>query len=235
MQTLGVIPARGGSQGIPRKNIVDLGGEHLINWTISHAKQAGLNRIIVSTEDNEIAEIVRKNEGVEIFDQPPPMCEGKINAVNVILYVLESLKTKGEKWPEYVFMLLPTSPFRNPIFLIKALKLMLDGAESVIGVCKTQAIPSLRFIRDKYLVPIQNCELNVQSQDVEPVYGVNGAVFLTKSESLWSNRTFHVPGAVPLVMPSICSVDINTEEDLDFARLLVNKVMEEKQEEVDEE
>lgn len=91
MKTCAVIPARGGSKEIPRKNIIDLGGEPLIAWTLHAAKSSEIDRIIVSTDNSEISEVASRFD-VEIVNQPSPMKDGTVNAVNVVLHTIDFFK-----------------------------------------------------------------------------------------------------------------------------------------------
>jgi CMP-N-acetylneuraminic acid synthetase len=221
MRTCAVIPARGGSKGIPRKNIVDLGGEPLIAWTLNAAKFSEIDRIIVSTDDTEVSKVASRFN-VEVISQPSPMKDGTVNAVNVILHVIDFLKSLGEELPDAFLMLLPTSPFRTPEMIDNALEIFENGAESVIGVSSISLrMPSLRWVKGGFLIPVEDTPLNVQRQDSDPVFHVNGAMFIASPETLEKYKSFHIPGAQPFYMSLISSIDINEVEDLAVARLLV--------------
>lgn len=225
MKTCAVIPARGGSKGIPHKNIIDLGGEPLIAWTLHAAKTAQIDRIIVSTDDSEISKVASRFN-VEILDQPSPMKDGTVNAVNVVLHTIDFLKSLDEELPDAFLMLLPTSPFRTPEMIYNALTVFENGAESVVGVCDVSIrSPSLRWVKGGYLVPINETPLNVQRQDSDPVFNVNGAMFIASPETLEKYKSFHIPGTQPFYMSLIASIDINEVGDLALARMIIELMM----------
>ena len=222
--SLAVIPARAGSKGILRKNLVDLGGKPLVVWTLEAALKSKVSRTIVCTDDHEVG-ILAKEMGIEVMYQPSPMKDGKVNAVNVVLHVLQEVKNAKEPIPDCVLNLLPTSPFRDSDDIDGAIEIyeFFNSISSVIGVCETKPLLSLRYIRDDKLVPIRDIPLNQQRQDVERVYAVNGAMFLISVRVLEKIASFHLENSIPFIMSHINSIDINLPEDLEFARHLVER------------
>src|SRR3990170_965342 len=111
---LAVIPARGGSKSIPRKNIKPLGGKPLIGWTIDAALQSRmLSRVIVSTDDAEIAQAARECGAETPFLRPPELAQDDSSSISVVLHALQWLEEQEHFSPDYVLLLQPTSPFRN--------------------------------------------------------------------------------------------------------------------------
>src|SRR3989338_7151887 len=132
MRILGIIPARGGSKSVPRKNIKELGGKPLIGWTIDAAKASGvLDRIILTTDDNEIAG-VGKQSGVEVpFMRPKELAEDKTPTLPVLQHAVEWLKEHERYYPDAVMLLQPTAPFRQAEHIEDAVTLFeQSGADS---------------------------------------------------------------------------------------------------------
>lgn len=123
------IPARGGSKSIPRKNAKFLGGKPLIVWSIDSALEAGL-RVVVSTDDEEIAEIARERGGVEILMRPSELAQDETSMFDV----LKSEIPKIQPAPEIVILLQPTTPFRNPMEITMAAGMHVDELDSLITV-----------------------------------------------------------------------------------------------------
>lgn len=221
---IAIIPARGGSKAIPRKNIAELGGKPLIAWTITAALEAGV-RPIVSSEDREILEIAIKH-GAETITRPQGLAEDSIHAVHAVLNSLKQLEADGEVL-DLVLMLLPTSPFRTAKHIHDAITLF--KAERPPAVISVEALDKqllhLRNIADDgSLVPFLGWDkLTAQRQEQPPLYGLNGSIYVAQSSILQQNGTFHVPGALASIMPKFASIDINEPADLDYARYLVAK------------
>ncbi|KKN90094.1 hypothetical protein LCGC14_0232070 [marine sediment metagenome] len=208
-----IIPARGGSQGITRKNVQPLGDKPLFAWSIEVAHEAGM-RVVVNTDDAEIGRMC-EDFCVEVVMASSSVHSG--HAINPTLHTISQLDLLQE---EKIFLLLPTGPLRKVDDLIMALKIMKAmKAPSVIGVSRTKPKHSLRWIRDGKLVRLETGNPNKQRQEVEQLYTVNGNLFLSSVEVLEREKTFHVDGAVPIVMSGPC-VDIDDSGDLDLARIL---------------
>ena len=153
MKTLGLITARGGSKGIPRKNVRMLAGKPLIAWTIEAALHAGvLDAVVVSTDDEEIAAVARE-AGAEVpFIRPPELAKDSTPGLDPVLHALDAL-------PSYdaVLLLQPTSPLRSPDDIRACLRLAAESvAASVVSVCEPQAHPfwTYRLLEDGRLQPM---------------------------------------------------------------------------------
>lgn len=129
MEALGIIPARGGSQRIPRKNLRGLGGKPLIQWTIEAAQDSSLSRTIVSTEDPEIAALAIRL-GAEVVPQPLTSALNGVASAPVVLSALDFEEQAHDYTPEVVCLLHPTSPFRNAADIDAALDLYMDRGRS---------------------------------------------------------------------------------------------------------
>ena len=220
---LAVIPARGGSRGIPRKNVKPFAGKPLLAWTVEAAQDSGVfARIILSTEDEEIAHI-GKRYGAEVpFLRPPELAQDATPTAPVIQHAVEWLKDHEAWQPEVVMVLEPTSPCRRPFHLQEAARLLSTGrADSLASV---SAVPH-HYVPDKLLtvqadgtlsglngVPIQ--DMIHRRQDLAIYYAFNGLVFACRTDlvlrdppSLWGQ---HVQA---YVVDSKYSVDLDRPQD----------------------
>lgn len=232
MSVIAVIPARGGSKTVARKNLKPLAGKPLVAWTIEAAKAAReVDRVLVSTEDEEIAAVARQ-AGAEVpFLRPAALAGDDVHSVMTVLHALDWLEKEEGRLPEAVAMLLPTSPLRQAADLDRAVALWRSaGAPSVISVCAAGSpFGSLRWLRDGRLVPLDDgANRNFQRQDVETLYAVNGSIYVAASAALREQGTFHMTGALGSPMSKRCSIDINTLEDFAIAEALVSLAGQEK-------
>lgn len=219
-----VIPARGGSKGIPKKNLTELNGKPLIAWSISAAlASASVSRVIVSTDSENIADTARR-WGAEVpFMRPPHLAFDSIHASGVVLHALDWLERNEECTPEGVMMLLPTSPMCLPEDIRGAVNLFKETmAPAVISVVDLgKYMTNLRYLTNNSLERVAPQEdPNAQRQGLRKLYSVNGAIFLARPQVLRKAKTFHVNDALGFVMKALNSVDINAEEDLAVAKEL---------------
>ncbi|WP_355608982.1 acylneuraminate cytidylyltransferase family protein [Xanthomonas cannabis] len=220
-----VVPARGGSKGIARKNLVPLGGRPLLAWTITAALESGVvDQVVVSTDDLEIGETARRFGAETPFVRPPELAGDDVHAVQVVLHALRWLEEHQQCAPQGVMMLLPTSPLRSAEDVRQVVQLFdRQRAEAVISVADLgKYMTNLRYLDQERLEmvdPAQN--RNAQRQGLRKLYGVNGSLFLARPDALRRAGTFHIEGALGYVMDSLRSVDINSQADLVLARRLL--------------
>ena len=223
-----VIPCRGGSKGIPGKNIIDLGGKPMLAWTIKSAQEAlGVNRIIVSTDCDEIADLSRELGAEVPFRRPEHIASDDVHAVNVVLHALEWLDQNENYHPQGVMMLLPTSPLRLAADIDAAINLFLsNNSSAVVSVVDLgKYMTNLRFVEENKLIrtfPDENP--NAQRQGLRKLYSVNGSIFLADPDVLRNAKTFHVDGALPLIMDIFSSIDVNSWDDLSLARRVISNL-----------
>lgn len=219
-----VIPARGGSKGIPGKNLVDLHGKPLLAWSIAAAQSSKVvNRIFVSTDSEEIAFVARKRGAEVPFMRPVDLARDDVHAVYVVLHALDWLEREEGLEPEGVMMLLPTSPLRLPHDIRGVVKLFRERkAPSVVSIVDLgKYMTNLRYLDEARLervAPEENP--NAQRQGLKKLHSVNGSIFLARPNVLRRAGTFHVDGALGFVMDGVNSIDINAPEDLALARKL---------------
>jgi len=230
MKVLAIIPARGGSKGLPRKNIKPLLGKPLIVYTIEAAKASKyINRIIVSTEDTKIAEISEKY-GIEVIFRPEELAKDDTPLVDVVIHVLEVLKKKEKYEPDIVILLQPTSPLRSSSDIDHALEIFLENKKSrncLSLVSVTEVKPSVFWalkIEKGYLRPVFNLKyLNMIRQVFPKIYKPNGALYITTPEVIYKYKTFYTEKTIAYIMPPEKSIDIDTELDFLLAELLMKR------------
>jgi len=227
MKTLCIIPARGGSKGLPKKNIIELNGKPLISHTIDFLNTIDIieKDIVVSTDCDEISTIASLY-GAEIVNRPPELSGDKSVVLDAVKYTLKVLAEQGRCY-DLVFLLEPTSPIRKPEIFIKAYS-VLHEFDSVATYTENQVPPNrLWRIENNQVRPFnENFDPFLPRQSFEKGYFLNGVLYGTKAKLLNSmNCQTVIPGLVhPIVIPYGDYVDIDTIEDLRYAEyLMLNK------------
>lgn len=222
MTTLGLIPARAGSKGIPGKNIKLIAGKPLIAWTITAALNSReLDVVVVSTEDDAIADIARRWGAQVPFMRPRELALDTTSGVDPVFHALGHM-------PEVdaVVLLQPTSPLRTAQDIDQCISLARElQAESVIAVVEAEQHPHWMYRVDlnHRMRPLIDAQPAVTRQELPSVYAVNGAVYYAGVDSLKQHRTFVTPDSVAYVMPPERSVDIDTLLDWKLAELLLEE------------
>lgn len=200
---IALIPARGGSKGLPGKNVKPLMGKPLIAWTIEQAKESNyLDKIVVSTDDESIVEISR-DYGAEVpFMRPGSIAGDKSPTIDTIMHALDFFKDRGEVF-DYLALLEPTSPLRNHGDIDNAIALLIDNehkADSLVSVGNIHLEhPSImKIIRDGYAKPYEFMAKRItHRQDLERVYFPYGVIYLSKVNQLLSAKTFYTEHTIP--------------------------------------
>lgn len=223
---LAIITARGGSKGIPGKNIKHLAGKPLITWTIQAALDShNLDRVIVSTDDTNIANVCREFGAEVPFMRPNDLAQDDSPHIEIIIHVIDWLCTHINYYPEYVMLLQPTSPLRTTDDINEAINLAIkQNADGVVSVCNTPVHPYLfkKINEDGKLFDyIDKPEGYLYRQLYPPIYYVNGAIYLTRTEIIQKQRTFYPDCTFPYIMPVERSLDIDTPWDLYLADLIL--------------
>lgn len=219
-----VIPARGGSKTIERKNILEFAGKPLLAWSIESALAANsIDKVIVSTEDNEISDVARAY-GAEVHNRSPENAQDNVHAIHAVLECLSFYEGKGINISS-IAMLLATSPLRRPEHIDEAMHLLAkSGCNSVVSVSEfDKPVSSIRRVNfSGYMEPIVSIDsFEVQRQDIkEPLYLVNGSIFVSTSGNLKQYRSFHKGLVKPYVMNKHLSVDINDQSDWKMAEAI---------------
>ena len=219
---LGVITARGGSKGIPRKNIKKLAGKPLIYYTIKAAKKSKyLTRCIVSTDNKKIFNISKKLGADVPFIRPSKLAQDKSTSLEVAQHALKWLKDNNGEEYDYLMILQPTSPLRIVKDIDKSIKKIVDTkADSVMSMVKIDdfSIKKIKKIENDKIIPWMKDEgkESARRQDLGGVYKRNCAIYLTKVLLIKKGDLF---GKIsrPYIMPSERSIDINSLIDFIIA------------------
>ncbi len=226
MDVLAIIPARGGSKGVLKKNIRELCGKPLIAYTIEEAKKCrSISRIIVTTDDPDIAETSVKFGAEVPFVRPAELSNDTATTIDVIVHSLEWLEKNEEYRPDAVMLLQPTSPLRTWEDMDKAFKIFqTNPGMSVISVCEAEHSPFwCGTIEDGRLVPIGGKDYtNIGRQGLPKAYRFNGAIYISSRKDILTERTFF-NNINPYIMPCDRSIDIDTELDLKFAEFILRE------------
>jgi CMP-N,N'-diacetyllegionaminic acid synthase len=222
---IAIIPARGGSKGLPGKNIRDLNGIPLIAHTIEAAlKSKKISRVILSTDCERIANI-GKQFGAEVpFFRPAHLASDTARAIDTYIHTLdELLKNEGLNVKE-VIVLQPTSPFRTFIDIDNSINLFYEkNADSVISFCEEiHPVTWHKYLNDDgSLVPI--FKENIRNrQEERKSYFPNGAIYVFKRSILEAGK-YYTPKTYAYIMSRESSVDIDTLEDFEYAEFLASK------------
>ena len=221
MSVLFMIPARGGSKGLPGKNIRPMCGKPLIGWSVEAALKAASqipgSRVVVSTDSEEIA-AVGKSFGAEVpFMRPAELAADTVGHMDVVLHALEAMEKSGFQ-AEYLVMVEPTSPQRTADDLLNALDLLKKtaGAESLVGVSKTESCHPmfLTKLKSGFLEMYENKEFKFfRRQDTDDVYFFEGSMYISKTASLKSRKSFYHEKTLGFTMPKWKSFEIDDLTD----------------------
>ena len=221
---LALLPARGGSKGVPRKNVRSAGGKPLIAWSIEAARTSRyVDRTVLSTDDAEIAAVARKFGCDVPFMRPAELATDKAGSMDVIRHALATLPERYD----LMVLLQPTSPLRRAGDIDDALERYLaSGAKTCVSVCETDKHPywmvtmtengAVRQLFSPEQIPDRR-------QDAPPVFALNGAIYIAPTDHLVAGGELIVPGTLGYVMPKERSFDIDTELDLRLADFLLTE------------
>ncbi|MFW5795060.1 MAG: cytidylyltransferase domain-containing protein [Bacillota bacterium] len=225
MNILALIPARGGSKGIKKKNIVDLNGKPLISYTIEVAlksKYINAENIWCSTDDEKIAEVA-KEYGAQIpFIRPHKFAEDESSSASVAIHALDWARNNNITF-DYLMLLQPTSPLRTAEDIDSAIEIMKNKkADSVISLTEPDILPfHMKYLNDDGTIENYTKEEFNRRQDMPEIYGTNGAIYIVKPEILYNQNSFIGDKNYGYVMNKEKSVDIDSNYDLKIARLLI--------------
>lgn len=221
-----IIPARGGSKGIPKKNIAPLNGRPLIDYTIKTALAvAPQSRIILSTDSEEIAAVAGQC-GLEVpYRRPVALATDTAGSREVILDAMDWADHQGINY-DAVVLLQPTSPLRIADDITGAMALYDDDTDMVVSVTEARSNPYYNCFEadgNGYLHVSKGDGLYTRRQDVPPAYEYNGAVYVINPRSIREMAMGAFPRRVPYVMPGERSVDIDAPIDMIIASHLLEE------------
>lgn len=223
---LAIIPARGGSKGIYRKNIVKLNDLPLIVYSIRAALESkNTLRVIVSTEDSEISDIA-KSYGAEVLTRPLNLAQDDSSSSDVIIHCLDTLELRENYKPDIVILLQPTSPLRTSVHIDAVFELFNQNVcDAVISVSEPihHPLKSFKLNEDGYLTGMFKNEFCfLPRQKLPKVLVPNGAIYLIKTAIFKVSRSLIPPKTVPYIMSKINSVDIDDMDDLNYGAFLMS-------------
>ncbi|MBS1646709.1 MAG: acylneuraminate cytidylyltransferase family protein [Bacteroidetes bacterium] len=230
LNVLFVIPARGGSKGLPKKNIKPIAGKPLITWSIEAAlkaaQQIGSCDVVVSTDSEEIAAIALQAGALVPFMRPESLANDTAASIDVMLHALHDMEQKGQHY-QYIAMIEPTSPQRDEHDLVGAYQLLqnTENAESIVGVCKTECAHPLFLtkLQQQFLVPYENKTYKVyRRQEIDSVYFFEGSMYISNTESIKKRKSFYHEKTLGYEMPKWKSFEIDDLTDFIIIEQLLN-------------
>ncbi len=225
-EVLAIVPARGGSRGIPNKNIALVGGQPLIYWTIAAARAAAsIQRIVVSTDSPAIAEVARRCGAETPFLRPPELAQDDTPGLAPILHAIRWLAEHEGYRPEWVICLQPTSPLRTAGDIEAAVELARrKRADAVVSVAPLGHHPYwIKQVDEEGRLHdfLTGDHPSDRRQDAPPVYVLNGAIYLARRDVLLERETWYTGQTYACVMPLERSLDVDTPWDLHLADLIL--------------
>ncbi len=224
-KVLCIIPARGGSKGIPRKNIIEIDDKPLVAYSIECAKESRyIDSVVVSTHDEEIASI-SKAWGAEVpFLRPKELAHDTSKTIEAVLFTVDELQKRTCIF-DILVLLQPTQPLRTAVQVDEAIRLFMEKQEDVVSLSAVSEHPILMRKLDETtqnVKPLLSQNSTVRRQDMETFFIVNGAIYVNGIHNLSKDTSFN-DNPIGYVMNESITVDIDDELDLMWARFLMNK------------
>lgn len=230
MKILFVVTARGGSKGVPRKNIKMLGGMPLVAYKIIAAQKCKYEkRILVSTDDEEIARVSRQYGAEVPFMRPAELATDSASSADVVLHAMNWVSENSEEKYDYVCLLEPSSPFASYRDFDKALELMQDtDADTLLGMKEADVTTTFIHPLDKdgklseFYYAIKDLK-SIRRQDQAKEYTMNGCMYIAKWDYFMKNKLFHSENSMPYIMSEESSIEIDTMLNYELACRIVDK------------
>ncbi|MFT6906572.1 MAG: CMP-N,N'-diacetyllegionaminic acid synthase [Oleiphilaceae bacterium] len=222
---IAIIPARGGSEGLPGKNIKLLNGKPMIAYAIEAALASKyITEVIVSTDDSEIYQVALQYGSKDTFLRPSELAQNRSLAIDNYIYTLERLKNEYGYNIDNFIVLQPTSPLRNSADIDAAIELFQSKkADSVVSYCKEHhPISWHKYIKQDGRLDNIFPDAIKNRQDIKPTYYPNGAIFIFKYE-LIKLGNYYSNNSYAFLMPRNRSVDVDTLDDFEYAQFLMDK------------
>jgi CMP-N,N'-diacetyllegionaminic acid synthase len=224
---LALIPARGGSKGIPRKNMIKIGGRPLVAWTIEAAQQSqSIDEIWLSSDDEDILDLGR-SLGVKTLLRPKMLSTDTATAMSVVEHFLASLPLDISAFDPFIFYLQPTSPLRNSTHIDEAFAQMeARNARASISVVEMSISPYKTFKIDQngWLQSLFEEEYsNARRQDLPTSFIPNGAIYIFQRSEFLARKTFPSNGSHPYIMTADCSIDLDSQDDVNRLKYIMEK------------
>jgi CMP-N,N'-diacetyllegionaminic acid synthase len=224
LNIVGIIPARGGSKRIPKKNLKLLKGKPLIAYTIIEAKKSKLlNSVYVSTEDEKISR-VSKSYGIDVINRPKKFAEDTTQGYVPIQHAIKYIESKYDQEIDIIVVLQPTSPLRTTIDIDNAISTFIkNNCVSLVSVTDACFPPEFMYkIKNKKLHSILKTKLkSKRTQDMPKTYQINGSVYVTKKKFLMKTNSLLSKNPCFYIMPLERSIDIDSIHDFEFCKLFL--------------
>lgn len=227
LSVLGIVPARGGSKGLPGKNIRPLCGKPLLAWSVECGRASRyVDSVLVTTDSPQIAEAGRAAGAVVPFLRPAELSSDTASSIDVLLHCIDQFQPMGRPF-NLIVLLEPTSPLREYQDIDHALEMLVNTptAESVVSVCQSEGgHPAFLYslASDNRLRPFsEESGRHVRRQDISPVFFPEGTIYATRAESLRQRRTFYHERTFALTVPRWKSVEIDDIYDLVHAEAIM--------------
>lgn len=224
MKIIAIIPARGGSKGIPHKNITNLCGKPLIGYTIEAAKKSTyIDDVIVSTDDLDIKKVSEQYGALVPFIRDSHIASDEAKTISVVVDAIQRLQAGGQEY-DVVILLQPTSPLRTAEEIDVAIEVFFQHQmEGVVSVNVADISPFLlRTIYNHRLHRIIDESSTIRRQDMPTYYEVNGAIYINRVEEVTEDLSFN-DNPIPYIMNRDHSVDIDTWDDLTVAETIIKE------------
>lgn len=224
---LAIIPARGGSKRLPRKNVLELGGKPLIAWTIEAALGCSfIDEVMVTTDDAEIAAVAKEYGANVPFLRPAELASDTATSFDAIRHTINYYRTEMGKEFDFVVLLQPTSPLRGSHDIGRAIELRAQNkADAIISVCEVEHSPLWMntLPEDHSMVGFLRSELkNIRSQDLAAFYRLNGAIYICEVRRLLEQKTFLIEDSIfAYPMSAESSIDIDNKIDFTIASCIL--------------
>ena len=216
---LAIIPARGGSKGLPGKNIKKLCGKPLIAWSIEAGLKSNyLDEVVVSTDYENIAEIAKEYGANVPFLRPDYLASDTATSFDVVKHTIDFYKNELNREFDYIVLLEPTSPLREVSDIDRAIEILLESsADSIVGICKTEdQNPAFLIKKDNnnYISGYENRDMKVlRRQDVDDIYFFEGTIYISQTKILLAKKTFYHESTIGYEVPKYKSLEIDDMND----------------------
>ena len=225
---IGIVPARAGSKGLPRKNIAPLCGKPLIAWSIEAGLRSQyIDLVIVSTDSNKIAGISAEYGASVPFIRPAELATDETPTIDVVIHALEYLNNQRKQRFDYTVLLEPTSPLRDEADIDRAIKQLVDnvGASSLVGISRTEA-QNPEFLvclsENNFLRGFDQSEIKpVRRQEIKDVYFLEGSIYVSDTKTLIARRTFCHQETLGCIFPKWKSLEVDDIDDLIMVEALM--------------
>lgn len=224
---LAIIPARGGSKGLPGKNIKELCGKPLIAWSIEAGlKSKYVDEIVVSTDSAKIAEISKQYGANVPFLRPIELASDTATTFDAIGHTIDYYKHTLHREYDYIVLLEPTSPLREVDDIDKSIeKLLASDMDSIVGICRTEdQNPAFLVLKNEQdsIVGYENKDMKVlRRQDIRDVYFFEGTIYISKTDVLLDKKTFYHESSLGYVVPKYKSLEIDDMDDFIMVEALM--------------